>query len=221
MSAALHLSNLAHAIADGGKLKPVLAPISRTFEAGRLHVVSGPSGAGKTTLLSLIARFVPPTSGTISFGDLILTDLPELAASKWRRENLGLIFQTSRLVRVLSVAEHVELAARLRRQVAARTEGLDLLDRLGLSGKLDFRPHQLSGGEKQRVALAQAMCTRPSILLADEPTAALDQGNAELVADILHQFAVTNSSVVVCVSHDRTVMDRADHNLQLLRPLDG
>jgi len=217
VSGTLHLEGVGHSVLDGGVQKPVLARITRSFDEGTFHVVSGPSGAGKTTLLSLIAQFLPPTSGTISLGEMTLTGMGVDAAAAWRRASLGMIFQTSRLIRVLTVAEHIEIASRIRRSKEARAEGHKLLNELGMGDKLAHRPHQLSGGEKQRVALAQALCARPTLLLADEPTAALDQGNAELVGRMLVRFARENCAVVVCISHDRTVIDMADESIFLER----
>jgi putative ABC transport system ATP-binding protein len=178
-------------------------------------VVGGPSGAGKTTLLSILSLSVRPTCGRVRWGDVDLTDLPPAEQARWRRQHLGLIFQTSRLVSVMTVAEHIKLAAAIRLQPAAEAEGLALLGTLGLAERIGQLPAQLSGGEKQRVALAQALCARPAILLADEPTAALDRSNAALVAATLRDFARERGAIVICVSHDTVVMDAADELLIL------
>jgi putative ABC transport system ATP-binding protein len=128
------------------------------------------------------------------------------------------VFQTSRLVAVMDVVQHIRLAAAVRRQPDAIARGADLLAALGMGDKLNQLPAQLSGGEKQRVAIAQALCAQPDVLLADEPTAALDQANAELVAYTLRSYARERNAVVICVSHDRAVIDAADHLLKLERP---
>ena len=211
----LVLRDVAHSLVEGGVEKPVLASLSRTFGAGQFHVVGGPSGAGKTTLLSILALAVKPTSGMVFWGDECLTALRPIALASWRRSHLGLVFQTSRLVTPMTVIEHVQLAAAIRDRRSAEAEGLDLLEALGLGNKLRHLPSQLSGGEKQRLALALALCARPSVLLADEPTAALDQSNASLVAHTLRTFARQNDAVVICVSHDRVVLDAADDRLML------
>jgi putative ABC transport system ATP-binding protein len=212
---ALALDGVAHVIADAGREKPLLAPLSRSFAPGRFHVVGGPSGAGKTTLLSILSLTVRPSRGAILWGDDNLSGFSAAAQAAWRRQNLGLIFQTSRLVGVMTVREHVRLAAAIRGKPEAEAEGLAILGMLGMGTRLTHVPAQLSGGEKQRVAIAQALCARPSILLADEPTAALDQSNAALVAQTLRQFAQERGAVVICVSHDRVVMDAADDLLML------
>lgn len=212
---ALTLDDVSHVIVEGDKEKSVLAPLSRTFEPGQFHVVGGPSGAGKTTLLSILSLTVRPTKGMIHWGDETISALRAGQQATWRRKHLGLIFQTSRLVGVMTVREHIKLASAIRGMPEAEAEGLAILGALGMGARFNQIPSQLSGGEKQRVAIAQALCARPSVLLADEPTAALDQTNAALVAHTLRTFARDRNAVVICVSHDRVVMDAAD-NLLLL-----
>lgn len=214
-SAALQLQNVMHSVLDGGLEKRTLAPLSCSFQPGQFHVVGGPSGAGKTTLLSILSLTVKARTGMILWGEQNLTALTADRQSHWRRQHLGLIFQTSRLVGVMNVKEHVRLAASIRGCPEAEPEGLSILHALGMSEKLNHLPAQLSGGEKQRVAIAQALCAQPAILLADEPTAALDQQNAALVAHTLRRFARDRSAVVICVSHDRVVIDAADDLLML------
>ena len=210
MSVPLALDEVFHGVMEGGAEKPVLAPFSRTFAPGQFHVVGGPSGVGKTTLLAILALTVRPWRGMIQWGERNLTALTVEAQAEWRRANLGLIFQTSRLVSVMTVAEHIRLAAVTRGRPDAVARGFALLDLLGLGDKLVALPAQLSGGEKQRVAIAQALCFEPPVLLADEPTAALDHANAALVAATLRTYARASGAVVICVSHDRAVIDAAD-----------
>ena len=217
MSAALILEHIAHQVIDAGEAKPTLAPLNRDFLPGLLNVVGGPSGAGKTTLLSILSLTVRAANGMILFGEHNLTALKPACATAWRRAHSGMILQTSRLVSLMSVNEHIHLAAATRGKVDAVEEGLSLLHQLGLGDKLSHRPAQLSGGEKQRLAIAQALCFKPPVLLADEPTAALDQGNAELVAHTLRTYARANHAVVICVSHDRAVIDAADDLLMLAK----
>lgn len=207
---ALVLDGIAHSMIEAGTARRVLAPITRQFLPGQFHVIGGPSGAGKTTLLSILALSVRPTQGRLYWGDDDLTGLTSEQQTRWRRLYLGLIFQTSRLVSVMTVAEHIKLAAAIRHQPEAEPEGLALLAMLGLAERVGQLPSQLSGGEKQRLALAQALCARPAILLADEPTAALDRANAARVAGTLRDFARERGAIVICVSHDVVVMDAAD-----------
>lgn len=215
MTTTLSISSLSRRQGDAGCERPILAPLTRSFEPGKLSVVTGPSGAGKTTLLSLLSLAVPASSGTILHGATDLGELDPVAAQRWRRTRLGMVFQTSRLIKMLSVAEHIELAAMLRPAGDAHQRGLDLLDRLGLGDKLAARPSELSAGEKRRVALAQAMCIEPEIILADEPTAALDSVDAQLVGSCLRDYAHRSNAVVICVSQDRQIIDNADDLLTL------
>jgi putative ABC transport system ATP-binding protein len=215
---ALRLDAIAHAVVEGGSEKRTLAPLTRAFDPGKLSVVGGPSGAGKTTLLAILSLTIRATCGSIWLGRQNLSALDPAKATEWRRRNLGLVFQTSRLVSVMSVAEHVRLAAAVRDRRDALAHGQAMLRSLGMADKDDHLPGQLSGGEKQRVAIAQAICAQPAILLADEPTAALDQANAELVARTLQTYARNNQAIVVCVSHDRAVIDAADDVLMLTKP---
>lgn len=215
MSAALRLDHVAHSIVEAGVEKRTMAPLNRAFQPGLLNVVGGPSGAGKTTLLSILSLTVRATEGMIHAGETNLTALSPAATKDWRRRHIGMVFQTSRLVSLMSVREHIMLAARLRGRGSAIAEGLKRLRDFGLGDKLDARPEQLSGGEKQRVALAQALSFDPPVLLADEPTAALDQQNAELVAQSLRAYAREKDAVVICVSHDRALFDAADDILKL------
>jgi putative ABC transport system ATP-binding protein len=215
MSAALILDHVSHSVLEAGNEKRTLAPLNRRFEPGLLNVVGGPSGAGKTTLLSILSLTVRATSGMILFGETNLTALSTSATKEWRRKHIGMVFQTSRLVSLMSVREHILLSARIRGSGSAIAEGLKRLKDFGLSDKLDSRPDKLSGGEKQRVALAQALSFDPPVLLADEPTAALDQQNAERVAQTLRAYAREKQAVVICVSHDRALFDAADNILKL------
>ncbi|MFM5954473.1 MAG: ABC transporter ATP-binding protein [Novosphingobium sp.] len=203
---------------EPGNEMPVLAPLTHSFESDRFHVVGGPSGAGKTTLLSILSLTVKAHRGMVQWGDQNLTALPAAAQALWRRDHLGMVFQTSRLVSVMTAFEHVYLAAAIRRREDAVERGTEMLASLGMADKRHHLPSQLSGGEKQRVAIAQALCAEPRVLLADEPTAALDARNAELVAYTLRTYARTSGAVVICVSHDRVVIDAADDLLMLDRP---
>ena len=213
----LMLDGVSRSMLEGGQEQRMLAPLTRSFVPGKLHVVSGPSGAGKTTLLSLLALAVPPSRGMLHWGQVPLSQLKPAAAAAWRRANLGLIFQTSRLVSVMTAHENVCFGGQIR-GLDVRAEADRLLDAFGLADKKRQLPAQLSGGEKQRVAIAQALACAPMLLLADEPTAALDAGNAAFVAQTLKSYARAQAATVICVSHDRTVIDAADELLTLERP---
>lgn len=214
----LILDRLARSVLDSGEEKRTMAPLTWTFAPGKLHVVSGPSGAGKTTLLSLLALAVPPSDGLLHWGRENLSALQPAAAISWRRANLGMIFQTSRLVSVMTALENACFGGAIR-GLDVRHEAIRLLDAFGLADRRDQLPSRLSGGEKQRVAIAQALACHPPLLLADEPTASLDSGNAAFVAETLLAYARANAATVICVSHDRIMIEAADERLVLERPV--
>ena len=215
MTAPLALEAVSYALDDGGGRRMLLDGFSHIFSPGELTCLTGPSGCGKTTILSLLAGVCTPLAGDVRFGETRVSAASNLARRDWRRVNVGMIFQTCRLIDVLTVAGHMALVARVRDDPDAETEGLRLARAFGLSPRIDQRPAQLSGGEKQRVALAQALASRPAIVLADEPTAALDRENGARVTDALISFARDRNAVVVAVSHDPAMIDAADTVVRL------
>lgn len=195
--------------------QPLIAGLSATFRAGRLACLTGPSGAGKTTILSLLGAIALPQSGRVTHRGIAVSEKSKAARRAWRTAHVGFVFQTCRLIDVLTVREHMALVARLRREPAAEAGGTALAIAFGLADKLDSRPGALSGGEKQRVALAQALAHRPAVVLADEPTAALDSHNAAAVAMALRDYARRENAIVVTVSHDAVLIDAADDVVHL------
>lgn len=215
MIGALALDGVDYALADGAARRSLLANCSLRFDPGRFTCLTGPSGCGKTTILSLLAGVCLPDRGRIMDGEQDIAALDEAARRAWRAARVGLVFQTCRLIDVLTVAEHMALVARLRGRPEAASEGIRRAMALGLGDRLNQLPGQLSGGEKQRVALAQALAHRPPIVLADEPTAALDRANAHVVADALKRYARESDAVVVSVSHDQAMIETADSVITL------
>jgi putative ABC transport system ATP-binding protein len=164
----------------------------------------GPSGSGKTTLLSILGCMLTPTEGTVRVrGDSIAGKNPEDLA-KLRRENIGFVFQSYHLFPTLSAADNVRLALDVRGETgkAAKDKSAAALARVGLSGKTRSYPNQLSGGEQQRVAIARAVVGDPSVILADEPTAALDSENGKAIMTILAEIAKDPGRGVLVVTHD-------------------
>ncbi|WP_310497610.1 ATP-binding cassette domain-containing protein [Sandarakinorhabdus sp.] len=213
----MRLAGVDYAISEGSGRRPLLSGMDLTFAAGAFTCLTGASGTGKTTILSLLAGVCLPDAGLVLDGDTPLSAMREAARTAWRRAHVGMVFQTCRLIDVLTAAEHMALVARLRGHAEAEENGLALLDRLGLADKKNSRPGQLSGGEKQRVALAQALASRPRIVLADEPTAALDRTNAEFVAQTLRDYARQSGAVVVAVSHDDAMIQNAHARTMLTK----
>jgi putative ABC transport system ATP-binding protein len=181
-----------------------LKGVDLTLKGGELTLLMGPSGSGKTTLLSILGCMLTPTEGTVSVrGDSVAGKNPEDLA-KLRREHIGFVFQSYHLFPTLSAADNVRLALDVRGEAgsAAKTKSRAALARVGLSNKARNYPNQLSGGEQQRVAIARAVVGDPSVILADEPTAALDTENGKAIMAILADIAKDPGRGVLVVTHD-------------------
>jgi putative ABC transport system ATP-binding protein len=191
--------------------------VSLTTEAGQVTLVMGPSGSGKTTLLTMIGGLLRPTSGRIAVAGIEITALPPRELPRVRREVVGFVFQTFNLLESLSARENVEVALNVAgsKGPAARQRAAGLLVAAGLEGRLDFRARDLSGGEKQRVSIARAIANRPSLLLADEPTANLDSRHGREVMDLLRELTKEGGRGAVVVSHDERLRRIADRVLWL------
>jgi len=181
-----------------------LDDVSLTFGTGTLTLIMGPSGSGKTTLLSLLGCLLTPDNGSVFVDGAEVTVLDERERTELRRAQIGFIFQAFRLFHSLSAFENVMIAAEIggTRDQATSDAARQLLENLGLGDKLHLKPKALSGGEKQRVAIARALLPNPKILLADEPTAALDASAGRQIGEILRDLAVEQKRTIVVVSHD-------------------
>ncbi len=189
--------------------------ISLVAEAGTSTAIVGPSGCGKSTLLSLIGGLEVPDQGRVLLGGSALSDLPEKGRARLRRERMGFVFQMHNLQPFLTALENVTLQLALSGapQLDGRAESL--LARLGLDGAGSRYPDQLSGGERQRVAVARALVHRPSLVLADEPTGALDRGNAFAVIDLLCEVQRSVGATMVVITHDPAIAERLDRTVAL------
>ncbi|HEY7355231.1 MAG TPA: ABC transporter ATP-binding protein [Ktedonobacterales bacterium] len=187
---------------DGGA-QPGLADVTLRIPSGQFAAIMGPSGSGKSTLLNLIAGLDKPTSGTITVDGVEVGGLGEAALARYRRERLGFVFQFFHLLNQLTVLDNILLPAQLAgmKPSAARARARDLLDQLGIAAKAGAYPARLSGGERQRVAIARALVNRPAVLLADEPTGALDSRTGEQVMEVLAEVHGGGQTVVL-VTHD-------------------
>ena len=192
--------------------RAVLAGVSASFRGGTLTAVVGRSGSGKTTLLHLLAGLDRPTEGQVLVEGREIEALDRAGAAALRREHVALITQEPGLVPHLSARENVELGL-LVRGLAGDAEAA--LTEVGLGARLDHRADRLSAGERQRVAIARALAAQPVLLLADEPTARLDQQNARAVAGLLARLAHEHGTAVVCATHDAVVIEQADAKLEL------
>jgi len=181
------------------------------FERGRLTAVMGPSGSGKSTLMHILAGLDRPTSGSVEIDGVEITRLKERRLTKLRRDRVGFIFQSFNLLPMLSAAENLTLPLTIAGRPVDRGYLATLVDRVGLSDRLDHRPAELSGGQQQRVAVARALVTRPAVLFADEPTGNLDSRAGREVLDLLRRSVDEFGQTIVMVTHDpgaATIADR-------------
>ncbi len=182
---------------------PALAGVDLSVSAGEAVAVMGPSGSGKSTLLNVIAGLDRPTRGSVEVAGVRLDKLSEHALAKFRRAHVGIIFQFFHLLDEMTVRDNVVLPARLAgiRPAVAGRRADELLGQLGLAAKVDAYPARLSGGQRQRVAIARALMNRPELLLADEPTGAVDQAAAAGVRELLHELNADGQTLLL-VTHD-------------------
>ncbi len=181
------------------------------IQSGEQVALVGPSGSGKTTLLHLISGLLTPTAGEIKFNDIVISSMPETWRDTWRAKAVGYVFQKLNLLPSLTVLDNLLVAMSFAKVIPKKEQrqwASQLLDQVRLSDKLGKFPHQLSMGEQQRVAAARAVINKPSLILADEPTASLDQDNGVLVLDMLRQFAKESGSILVISTHDRQIMNQ-------------
>ena len=190
-----------------------LRGVSLSVEEGEMLAITGPSGSGKSTLLACLAGLDEPDGGFVRVAGETMSRRPEAERAALRARHLGMLFQTGNLIEHLTIAENVALAQRLARQPRKVRVG-ELLEDLGLTGRSNARPSQLSGGESARAGLAVALANEPAVLLADEPTGELDQGTQFRVLGLLRQRAERGTAVVV-VTHNQTVAGAADREIRL------
>ncbi|MGD1901278.1 MAG: ABC transporter ATP-binding protein [Geitlerinemataceae cyanobacterium] len=201
----------------GDRRVPVLRDIDLSVRSGNVKLLMGPSGSGKTTLLSILAGLLSPTQGRVELLGENITALSKAQLSRFRLENIGFIFQGFNLFPALTALENVELALDLRgiRGKEARDRAQAMLEQVGLGDKASNQPRDLSGGQKQRVAIARALVARPKIVMADEPTAALDSHSGHAVMELLRKLAKEEGVTVLMVTHDPRIVDIADSIIHL------
>ncbi|MEM9174810.1 MAG: ABC transporter ATP-binding protein [Myxococcota bacterium] len=201
--------------AGGGSSLTVLDSVDLEIEQGEVVVILGPSGSGKTTLLGLLAGLDRPTEGEVELAGQALSGLDEDARAALRAERIGFIFQSFHLIPTLTALENVlvplELLGpdRAPKPVEAEKTARDLLERVGLAGRVDHYPAQLSGGEQQRVGIARAFANEPAVLFADEPTGNLDRDTGDEVENLLFALNEQRGTTLVIVTHDLSLSRRA------------
>lgn len=212
MTPVLQAASLTKTYAQGEAAMRALDEVTLDLHAGELALLVGPSGSGKTTLLSIMGCILRPTSGSLRvLGDEV-TQLAERDLPAVRRERIGFVFQAFNLFPTLTALQNVALALDLKGVSGrdARDKAAMLLDQVGLAAKLGAYPADLSGGQKQRVAIARALAGDPPIILADEPTAALDSQSGRTVMDLLQRLARERGRAVAIVTHDNRMLGYGD-----------
>jgi putative ABC transport system ATP-binding protein len=209
---AIEVKNLVKTYGAGETAVHALKRVDLDVNEGELLLLLGASGSGKTTLISIVGCILSATSGSCVIRGTETIGLPQNKLPQARLENIGFIFQGFNLFPALTAQENVEIALDLKnvRGGAAKRRAAELLARVGLADKLKSRPADLSGGQKQRVAIARALAGEPHIILADEPTAALDSVSGKLIMDLLQELAHEQNRAVVVVTHDNRIFDYAD-----------
>jgi putative ABC transport system ATP-binding protein len=213
----VRVHGLSKVFGEGETRVAAVREVDLELTRGEIVLVMGPSGSGKTTLLSMLGGLLRPTEGEIWVDGVDIAQLSEQELPRFRARRLGFIFQDFNLLAALSAEENVEVALNLAgsRGTTADVRARQLLDELGLGARLDFGADQLSGGEKQRVAVARAIANRPQLILADEPTANLDSQRGQETMRLLRRLANDEGATVLIVSHDERLRAVADRVLWL------
>lgn len=192
---------------------PILKDLNWEANRGSIELLMGPSGSGKTTFLSILAGLLTPTEGNVYLLGQEITKLSRKKRTAFRRQHIGFIFQNFNLFPALTAAENVEIILNIKgfQGKQARYEAQLLLEQVGLELYGNQKPRDLSGGQKQRVAIARALAGNPPLIMADEPTAALDSQSGHRITELLRHLAKENACTVLIVTHDPRIQDMADH----------
>ncbi len=216
MSELVQLSDITK-VYQGG-VTGALNGVSLTVEEGEFTAVMGPSGSGKSTLLNVIAGLDRPTTGSVAVAGSDLGRMGEAALARFRRDHIGFVFQFFHLLPNLTALENVLIPAQLKSTTSAEARGRDLLDQLGIAEVGDRYPARLSGGQQQRVAIARALINQPTLLLADEPTGALDTRSGDQVMELLMEVHRRGQTILL-VTHDAKLATR--YAARVISVLDG
>jgi len=214
---ALIADNVVKELGQGAGLVVALKGVSLELVPGELTLLMGPSGSGKTTLLSILGGIMTPTSGTLTIAGEKISGMSAEELARVRRDHIGFIFQSYNLFPTLNAIENVRIALDVRgiTGYAATSRSEEVLREVGLGHRLTNYPGNLSGGEQQRVAVARAIASSPSIVLADEPTAALDSENGKAVMELLARVGQDPSRAVLAVTHDHRTLSYADRIIRI------
>ena len=211
----IQIQNLNHSFGTGSLKIPVLNDINLEIPAGEITILTGPSGSGKTTLLTLIGALRSMQTGSLRVLDreLLAAKQAQLVAT---RSQIGYIFQAHNLLKSLTAWENVAMPLKLHPQIKDRqTHSIKVLTAVGLADRTHYYPDNLSGGQKQRVAIARALVSQPKLILADEPTAALDSKSGREVVTLMQTLAKEQNCTILMVTHDNRILDVADRIIQM------
>jgi len=211
----LSVEHLSKFFKSGDHIISVLTDVSFAIEAGSTCAIVGPSGSGKTTLIAICAGLERPSEGSVELDGTVLGSASEEQLARLRNQSVGFIFQNFQLLPSLTALENVMVPAEIRGETHARARAGDLLRQVGLDGRLDHYPVQLSGGEQQRVAIARAFMNQPKILFADEPTGNLDADTAGDIIKLIFDLNATRGTTLVLVTHDRELTQQASRTVRL------
>ena len=211
----LRIKHLSKVFKSGDHEIHVLSDISFAIEAGSTCAIVGPSGSGKTTLIAICAGLERPSEGSVAFDGVAMQSAGEEDLARLRNQSVGFIFQNFQLLPSLTALENVMVPAEIRGENHARSRAAELLKQVGLDGRLQHYPVQLSGGEQQRVAIARAFMNRPKILFADEPTGNLDADTAGEIIKLIFDLNATSGTTLLLVTHDRELTEQASRTLRL------
>jgi putative ABC transport system ATP-binding protein len=211
----LSVEHLSKFFKSGDQTLSVLHDISFAIEEGGSCAIVGPSGSGKTTLIAICAGLERPSEGSVDFNGVSLHRASEDELARIRNQFIGFIFQSFQLLPSLTALENVMVPAEIRGENHARSRATDLLQQVGLDGRLQHYPIQLSGGEQQRVAIARAFMNRPKILFADEPTGNLDGETAKEIVRLIFNLNATAGTTLILVTHDSDLTRQAGRVISL------
>jgi len=214
--AGVELVNLTKNYKRGSEIIRALDDVTLTIEPGEFVAVVGRSGSGKTTMLDLLGLLLKPTSGSLLIDGVDTTKLGDRERARMRARKVGFVFQEYNLLSGLNVLENVMLPRRyLHDGNDGRARAVELIDRVGLLDRIKHRPTELSGGQMQRVAIARSMVNRPSLILLDEPTGAVDTETAQQLVDLLKQLNAEEKVTIVLVTHDLDIAGQARRHIRL------
>ena len=215
LSPTIQIKDLNHSFGKGNLKIPVLNEINLEIPAGEITILTGPSGSGKTTLLTLIGALRSMQTGSLRVLDreLLAAKQSQLVAT---RSQIGYIFQAHNLLKSLTAWENVAMPLKLHPQIKDRqNRAINVLTAVGLADRTHYYPDNLSGGQKQRVAIARALVSQPRLILADEPTAALDSKSGREVVTLMQTLAKEQGCTILMVTHDNRILDVADRIIQM------